>query len=226
METRERKNSVSKLARTQILENIRTSLRRDGAVDTATANGLEARSQSRAPHAQPLIEGSLVDRFIEKHEALSGTVEQVESWSEIPGAVMRFIATHHLPPRVVISGGFPREVDWPPAIEVEQREARGDDSTSVTGSLAAIAETGTLVMASSKSTPVTLNYLPEFHIVVVPEKSIVAHLEEGLRHPSLKGSHLRAISLITGASRTGDVEQTILLGAHGPRHLHIILIRD
>lgn len=72
----------------------------------------------------------------------------------------------------------------------------------------------------------TLNYLPEFHVVVVPEKSIVAHLEEGLRHPSLKGLHLRAISLITGASRTGDVEQTILLGAHGPRHLHIILIRD
>lgn len=194
-------------------------------MDTVTATGLEARSQALAPHTQPLIEGPLVERFIEKHEALSGTVERIGSWGEMPAAVIRFIDIHQLPPQVVISGGFPKEAHWPASIEVEEREARGDDTTAVTGALAGVAETGTLVMASSKRTPSTLNYLPEYHIVVLLEKSIVTHLEEGLRHPSLKGSSPRAISLITGASRTGDVEQTILLGAHGPRHLHVVVIK-
>jgi L-lactate dehydrogenase complex protein LldG len=67
--------------------------------------------------------------------------------------------------------------------------------------------------------------LPETHIAVVPCLRIVRHMEDVfalLRHE--RGEPPRALNFISGPSRTGDIEQTIVLGAHGPYRVHLILV--
>ena len=88
---------------------------------------------------------------------------------------------------------------------------------------AGIAETGTLVMVSSKQSPVNHHFLPEFNIAILRQSKLVDTMESLW---PLIGEHPRTINLITGPSKTADIEQTIVYGAHGPRTLHIILVRD
>jgi L-lactate dehydrogenase complex protein LldG len=111
--------------------------------------------------------------------------------------------------------------------------AEPGDAVSLTPCLAAIAETGTLMLVSGEGTPTTLNFLPDTHIVVVRTGQVVAGYEDGwdlLRARADSGDGPaalpRTVNFITGPSRTGDIEQRIQLGAHGPRRLHIILIDE
>jgi L-lactate dehydrogenase complex protein LldG len=88
------------------------------------------------------------------------------------------------------------------------------------------------VTASGPAHPTTLNFLPEHHIVALRASQVVAAYEDAwslLRKARKRGRGFempRSVHLITGPSRTGDIELTIQLGAHGPRALHILLIDD
>ena len=107
--------------------------------------------------------------------------------------------------------------------------AEASDQVSITGAFAAIAETGTLVMASGPDHPVSLNLLPDTHVVVLREADIVAGYEEvwqRLRARLGKNVMPRTVNTITWPSRTGDIEQTIELGAHGPRRMHIVVVHE
>ena len=98
---------------------------------------------------------------------------------------------------------------------------------SVTPAFAGIAETGTLMLTSGKDRPATLNFLPETHIVVLKASQVVGAYEDAwdlLRQAEGEGVMPRSVNLITGPSRTGDIEQKIQLGAHGPRRLHIVVV--
>ena len=125
----------------------------------------------------------------------------------------------------VIAGPPLPELAWPADWELARRPAAGDDHVSVTGAFAAIAETGSLVMLSGPGHPTSLNFLPDDHIVVLRASQVVAHMEDVwalLR--ARDGGMPRTVNIITGPSRTADVEQTIQLGAHGPRRLHVVLV--
>jgi L-lactate dehydrogenase complex protein LldG len=91
--------------------------------------------------------------------------------------------------------------------------------------LAGVAETGSLLLASGPHTPTALNFLVDDFLCVLPIDRLVPHLEDAwqLVRGEL-GVLPRALNLITGPSRTADVEQTIQLGAHGPRRLHLLLL--
>jgi L-lactate dehydrogenase complex protein LldG len=82
------------------------------------------------------------------------------------------------------------------------------------------------MLISAAETSTTLNFLPDTHIVVVSTDQVVATYEDGWDRLRAHGGMPRTINFITGPSRTGDIEQRIELGAHGPRQLHIILIDD
>jgi L-lactate dehydrogenase complex protein LldG len=93
--------------------------------------------------------------------------------------------------------------------------------------LAGVAETGTLVLTSGPDNPTTINFLPETHIVAVRADDIVGDYEsvwDAFRLRFGRGALPRTVNMITGPSRSGDIEQTILLGAHGPRRLHIVVV--
>jgi len=81
--------------------------------------------------------------------------------------------------------------------------------------------------SSGVENPTTLNFLPETHIVVLAGKDLVGDYEAAwakLRGPYGKGVLPRTVNMITGPSRSADIEQTLLLGAHGPRKLHVIVV--
>lgn len=116
-----------------------------------------------------------------------------------------------------------------PALELRHGPATGDDTAGLSRAVAAAAETGTLFLVSGADSPTTINFLPDTHIAVIRASDIVGPYEDAwdrLRQTYGPGILPRTVNLISGPSRTADIEQIIVVGVHGPRRLHIILIED
>ena len=110
-------------------------------------------------------------------------------------------------------------------LAIEARPTKGDDRLGITGTFCAIAETGTLVVLAGADTPTATTLLPDTHIAVVRADRIVAGMEEAFALiRSERGALPRTVNMISGPSRTGDIEQTIVLGAHGPFRVHILVL--
>jgi len=209
-------------AREEILQRVRAGLGKgDAATRRALAEGLLA-APARGP--QPVVNGDLATRFQQKALSLSSTVERVAGMAEAPHAVRRFLDAGNLGQQAVLTSDL-LGLDWAGSgLEVVARPARDADQVGISGCFCAIAETGTLMLLSGADTPATVSLLPETHIALVPVSRIVATMEDAfalLR--AERGSVPRAINFISGPSRTGDIEQTIVLGAHGPCRVHLIL---
>ncbi len=105
--------------------------------------------------------------------------------------------------------------------------ANGEDRASLSRALVAAAETGTLVLVSGADNPTTLSFLPETHFILIRASDVVGSYEEAfdrLRAIYGEGSLPRTVNLISGPSRTADIEQTIVRGAHGPKRLHVVIL--
>jgi L-lactate dehydrogenase complex protein LldG len=98
----------------------------------------------------------------------------------------------------------------------------------ITGVDYALAETGSCILLPRQGVSRVVSLLPEHHLAVVDASQIVENFEElmALRRSSfLEDGTLRSyMSIVTGPSRTGDIEQTIVIGAHGPRQVHMIIV--
>jgi L-lactate dehydrogenase complex protein LldG len=169
--------------------------------------------------------------FKEMAEAASASIDEVENAAAVPQAIAAYLRDHNLPATVRM-GSDPRLAAMPwheTSLEIAQGRSDGHDLNAVSHAFAAVAETGTLVMTSGADNPTTLNFLPDNHIVVLSAADIGGDLESAwpkLRNSLGKGVMPRALNMITGPSRSADIEQTLFLGAHGPRSLHIVLVRD
>ncbi len=189
-------------------------------------------ARSRVPRAEQL---ALFVRNVEKE---FGSVERVAAPAEVPAAIADYLAAQNLPPRLV-RAPHP-ELDalpWSdrPLLEVAVRRGEAADLVSVQHAFAAIAETGTLMLPSAPVRPTTLNLLPDTAIAVLRASRVVGAYEEAwdlLRAENRDarsggGAFMpRNVMLVTGPSRSADIEQTLELGAHGPRRLHVVLIDD
>ena len=167
--------------------------------------------------------------FRKMAEKVSATVAEIVSRDDIPKAIAEYLRGQNLPATVRIGeDALLTRLPWEKTpLEVTQGPTVGDDPVSVSHAFAGVAESGTLVLASGVENPTTLNFLPETHIVVLAGKDLVGDYEAAwakLRGQYGKGVLPRTVNLITGPSRSGDIEQTIILGAHGPRRLHIIIV--
>jgi L-lactate dehydrogenase complex protein LldG len=118
-------------------------------------------------------------------------------------------------------------------LEFETRRAEASDTVSVQHGYAGIAETGTLMLPSDPARPTTLNLLAETEIVVLRASRIAGPYEDAWdmlraeRQDAVTGGFMpRNVMLVTGPSRSGDIEQTLELGASGPRRLHVIVVDD
>lgn len=211
--------------KTAIIGNIRKSLGR-GKLPDETRSRLRARMAESEQGIRPDFDQGLLERFLDKLERAAGTVTRVGSLDAVPEAVRAYLEEHQLRPNVVISRDEVMEhIGWPESWRIEGRPAGGDDHVSVTGAYVAIAETGTVAFLSGPGRPTTLNFLPDDHIVVIRADQIVSHLEDLWTLMRKRGEEMpRTVNLITGPSRTADVEQTIQLGAHGPRRFHVVLV--
>lgn len=227
-------------ARDEILGGIRRSLGRNGPVDDARAAELRARisehKRNLVPARADLPPAERVDLFQKMAEGVLATVDRVDDMAAVPQALSDFLKRENLPARVVMAPDPTLDgANWDsePLLEIRRGLPEEPDMVSVTSAPAAVAETGTLVMFSGADHPSTLNFLPETHVVVLPVDRVAktyedvwdvlrARMADG--ESGLDGLLPRTVNFITGPSRSGDIEQTLLLGAHGPRRLHIILV--
>lgn len=171
-----------------------------------------------------------VELFCRMAAQAAATVARVAGDEAVPAAVTAYLRARNLPAKVRMGGDRRlKAMPWvnERTLQVRHGPSDGDDEASVSHAAAAIAETGTLALFSGKDNPTTLNFLPDHHIVVVDAADIGGDLESVMRLTRArygKGEMPRTLNFITGPSRSGDIEQKLLLGAHGPRALHIIVV--
>lgn len=224
-------SEVGAAGRAAVLGRIGRALGRDSTVtDPAAApEAVRARLAGPTAHTRPFVGEDLVGRAVRLMEEVlmdvvrlqtrDGVAEAVRDWLEGQGA--------HGPLTVapaLADIDFPTDFPHP----VRRGGADGVEATSVTPCLAAVAETGSVVFASTGATPATLNFLPENHVVVLHEDQIVRHVDDVFpavrRIAAERGRMPRAVNFVTGPSRTADVEQTLEIGAHGPKRMLVLLL--
>ncbi len=208
-------------AREQILARLRRTL------DRGQPRGLavDQRLAKRQRGPQPVWSEALPDRFCSKLQAAAGTVARVADGHQLVTAVADYLQAQGLPPELLLAPD-PRldALPWPADLTLLRGPA-GGERVGLSWALAGIAETGSMLLASGPHTPTALNFLVDDFLCVLPVERLVAHLEDAWQLVRTElNAPPRALNLITGPSRTADVEQTIQLGAHGPRRLHLLLL--
>ncbi|AKJ27178.1 LutC/YkgG family protein [Caldimonas brevitalea] len=209
--------------RSLVLNNIRAALGRGELTGSAAAR---VGVRSAPPRSVPTPAGTaeVVEQFVARATALSMTLERVACRDDVPGAVAAYLAARRLAPHIVVAAPL-APCEWPASLTVRVGPARQHDAVGVTPCFAAIAETGSLVLLSSAGTPTSLNFVPDDHIVVLGRAQIVARQEEVWTRLRSKPMP-RAVNIVSGPSRTADVEQVVQLGVHGPRRVHVVLVEQ
>jgi len=219
-------------ARERVLGRVRKALGRGDDRAQARARA-EAYIAAHAQGPRPGLPADLVTRFMQRARDMESTVERVTDASAIPTCVARYLDSLQLLPALAAQKShagvcWPEfaGLDWAGAgLSIEARPTVGNDRLGITGVFCAIAETGTLVVLTGAETPTATTLLPDTHIAVLRIERIVTGMEEAFALIAReRGRMPRAVNLISGPSRTGDIEQTIVLGAHGPYRVHIIVV--
>ena len=215
-------------ARERVLANVRAALNRAGPLPESVARSLQGRLSRPRANLKPAIGDDPLAHFVTQVESVSGRISRVAGIDAVADVVARHLERFDLGDRIVVAPDPALEgIPWSNRLSVERRAASGDDRLSVTGAYAGVAETGSVVLLSSAESPTTLNFLPDDHVVVLRESRVLSHIEDvWARMRADKLAMPRTVNFITGPSKTGDVEQTIQEGAHGPRRLHVILVAD
>jgi len=212
-------------ARDNILSRIRAAQGRSGAPTQNERDAVTAYLEAHPQGPRPRSDWEPVARFCERALTLTTTVDHAECRAEVPHAVARYLEQYNLPHNAVCWPEF-LDLDWHAAgINVQARATQGSDLVGITGAFCAIAETGTLMLLSGARTPGATSLLPETHIAIVSESRIVVGMEDAWHLVRMEHGILpRAVNFISGPSRTADIEQTLVLGAHGPYRVHVVLI--
>jgi len=219
-------------SRAAVLASIRRSLGVTG--DEATRRfEVETRLKQAPPGIVPKRgQGDVAARaavFKAEAERAQASVVEIQGWAQAPAEVARFLRENNCPATLRM-GDDPRLAAAPwseTSLEILRGASDGADVNAVSAAFAGVAETGTLALVSGPDNPTTLNFLAENHIVLLPREAIEADYESvfaKLRGIYGKGGAPRTVNFITGPSRSADIEQTLLLGAHGPRRLHIVVV--
>lgn len=214
------------VARRQILARIRAAQGRAAEPDATERDGVADYLARHPSGTRPPAPGDLVAAFVDEATKLATTVDEVATLADAPAAAARYLSAHDLPMQAVAWRTL-GELDWAAAgVAVEFRKPVDGDLVGLTGCFCATAETGSLVLLSGPDTYASAGLLPETHIAVVPASRIVAGHEDAFALIRAERGELpRAVNFVSGPSRTGDIEQTIVLGAHGPYRVHVIVVR-
>jgi L-lactate dehydrogenase complex protein LldG len=221
------------MSRAAILNAVRRGLKRGPLPDDQAAmlhGRLERHPRHLIPARAQLPHAGQVDLFVRNLEKEFGTVTRVAAPEAVPEAVADYLAAQNLPSTLAMAPHPElKAIPWQlrPLLEIREGRAHATDAVSVQHGYAAIAETGTMMLPSAPERPTTLNLLADTEIVVLRASRIVGAYEDAwdTLRAELAGMP-RNVMLVTGPSRSADIEQTLELGAHGPRRLHVVLIED
>ncbi len=167
-------------------------------------------------------------RRITSGVVIGTTIERLDCTSLLPKAVEIFLDKHDLPNSILLQPSAPlTRLSWGDMGLLANLDQ--ENSVSVCMADLGIAETGSVIIHSSETMPVLMNFLSTYQIITVRKSTVLRHLEDyseiALRLFGPNKSP-RNTTLITGASGTTDIEGELVQGAHGPRHVHIICLDD
>lgn len=219
-------------AREETYAAIRRGLRVNGAESDRRA-AVEQRLSIHpgGPMPERARRDDLVGLFRAEAERAGATATDLTGASEAPALIAQAMSDRGLP-LIVRIGSDPRLAGLPwreAGVDVRTGPSDGQDACAVSWAFAGVAETGTAALVSGPDNPTTLNFLPDDHFVLLFRSDVCASLENlwmRLRATFGSGAMPATLNLVTGPSRSADIEQTMLLGAHGPRRLNILLIGE
>ena len=212
-------------ARENILQRIRAANDRTGALTAPERETVLAKLRAHPRGPLPSMNWELLPHFKERCIAMMSSVAEVKSVSDVPQAVAAYLTQNRLPLSGVCWPEF-ANLDWAGAgLRISPRPASGDDKVGITGAYCALAENGTLMLLSGQDTHATTSLLPDNHIAVVPASRVVRAMEDGW--DLLRREHVslpRQVNFVSGPSRTADIEMTLVMGAHGPFRVHVVIV--
>jgi len=170
-----------------------------------------------------------IDSFCERLEALAGKTHRAGSFADALDYVQRVVAGR---PAVASNAPLLGEcgVTALPSVcsgLTDREELRALCSAAAVGITSAdycLADTGTLVMLSSREEARLISLLPPIHLAVVSRERILSGLDELLTAVPLPAEQSSSMVLITGPSRTADIEQILVRGVHGPGEIHVVIV--
>jgi L-lactate dehydrogenase complex protein LldG len=216
-----------------VLSAVRTALRArpgDPARDEAVAARVRAHPRGTIPARARQDEAALLDLFQAMLESQGAEVTRAATPEAAVQAIAANLRLHDLPPMLRLGEDAAlRALPWQsaPDMTLTFGAATGEDRAGLSRAVAAAAETGTLLLVSGPDNPTTIAFLPESHTVLIGRGDIVPCYEDAfdrLRAIYGRGRLPRTVNLISGPSRTADIEQTIVRGAHGPKRLHVVML--
>ncbi len=180
-----------------------------------------------APYQAPALPDDPVRTFAKRAGLANAVVQEIDGLADVPAAVAELLRARNLEAAVHLPSDETRGLNWTATPGLELRTTPpGPDSASISFAKYGIAETGTLFYPASAERPASWHFRPGFEIAVVKASNIKHRLEDALTAQNARGFVPHTINLVTGPSRTGDIEQTLELGAHGPKGLAILIVRE
>lgn len=175
----------------------------------------------RAPRAD-----DLVGHFAEDAQRANAEVQFVDRDADVPRAIAELLRARNLPAIVHVPPSA-SHLPWNlvPGLSC-MNSAPGAEDTAVAIPPFGIAETGTLAYFSDADSPASWHFRAGFEIALLRAENILPAMEDVLDAVKRTGALPSTINFVTGPSRTGDIEQTLELGAHGPKRLAILIVRS
>ncbi|AFV00473.1 LutC/YkgG family protein [Simiduia agarivorans] len=174
-----------------------------------------------------------VMRFVAALEANHAVVVSVTR-EQLPGAIAEQVRALNLS-QLVVSEAHHAWLDQLPAsckpvfwqaLGDTPVDALFDQPAALTGCYAGICATGSLVLRPDAHEPRSLSLVPPVHLAVIERKNLVAGLDQLLARPGLREEMPTNLVLVSGPSKTADIQQTLAYGAHGPHTLVVFLVQD
>jgi L-lactate dehydrogenase complex protein LldG len=211
-------------AREQILGDVRKALRR--------AAGLPSTELPAPTLRIPLSDRNLyADLFVQKFENLGGKAFRVRDTAAVVPAITELLVQKSA---VASNSPFLRKCGVTGLAQVhtgfterdDLKEACAGADIGITSVDYALAATGTFVMLSSHNEARLVSLLPPAHIAIFPSSLLLANLDELLSILPSPADQTSSMVLITGPSRTADIEQILVRGVHGPGEVYAVIVEN
>lgn len=211
--------------RKQILTSIKKRIVRE---NQSAQRTVEERLNNPCPNTVPgraqLPPDQRLALFERMLEESSATFEHINDLNELPKQVADFLNRGKMPLQLCINDNDKlADLPWSSIFDEARGPQTSDLPVSVVSAFRGIAETGTLVLLSGAGKSTAAHFLPETLVVVLATDHVLG-TEEDLWIDLRLEPIPRTVNLVTGPSRTGDIEQKIVLGAHGPKFVHVVLV--
>ena len=204
-------------------------------------NSHDAAATAAVPVAQSAQRAELASSFARELEEVGGKFLGILTPAEVTNRIVN-LATEIGANTVALGQGVALDMDaigealeradfsivrTVPVADTERAAMRArvaDAELGIAEADFAIASTGTLAVVSTANRPSSLTLLPPASLVIVQIDRMMANLAAVLAEMGPAGVAANRLTLITGPSRTADIEKRIVLGVHGPKSLHVIVV--